>query len=151
MKDLVELAKEYLSRGKEVVITAKGRSMKPLLRDSIDRIILSNFTPQNLRAGDVVLYERNDGSFVIHRIVDINDGMCDLLGDFQTFIEKGVPIDRIIAVSTGFIRGEKEFSVNAGTYKLYVKIWGKKSLVRRAYVFCSAKLTSLKRRIKNGR
>lgn len=148
MKYLVVLAGEYLSQGKEVVITAKGRSMRPLLRDGVDRIILSQCEPANLRVGDVALYQRPDGSFVIHRIVGTSDGKYDMLGDFQTVIEKGIPAENIIAVASGFIRGDKEFSANSNPYKFYVKIWEKKSVARRGYIFFSRKLSSLKRKIK---
>lgn len=147
------LTKEYLSDGKEVVITAKGGSMRPLLRDGVDRIILSNCTPKNLKVGDVVLYERSDSVFVIHRIVDNKDGVYDMLGDFQTNVERGVARDRILAVASGFIRGNKEFSAASKTYRFYVKLWSKTSFVRKTYIFCSNKLASLKRKInrKNGR
>lgn len=147
MKDLVLLAEEYLSSGKEVVISAKGNSMKPLLRDNKDRIVLTGYKPEELEIGQVVLYKRNDGSFVIHRIVDKQEDKYVMLGDFQTVIEKGVTKEQIIAVASGFIRGKNEFRESSKFYKFYVKIWGKKAVVRKAYIFCCIKFSSIRRKL----
>lgn len=148
MEELGRLVKEFTDSGKEVVIAAKGMSMKPLLREGKDRIILAPCDVSGLKVGDVVLYTRRDGSYVIHRIVGVNkDNSFNLMGDFQTVLEQGIKTDRIVAKACGFMRKNREFSLNAPLYKTYVKLWGERSVLRKPYIFCSNKLSALKRKL----
>ena len=148
MEELGLLVKEFTACGKEVVISAKGISMKPLLREGKDRNVLAPCNTENFRVGDVVLYTRRNGSYVIHRIVGINeDKTFNLMGDYQTLVERGINADQIVARADGFMRLNHEFSLNSPLYRIYVKAWGGHSVFRRVYIFFSHKWSSLKRKL----
>ena len=69
---------QLLGKGREVVMTPKGRSMLPFIRGEVDRIKLRQ--PDSLRVGDIVLaYFGN--RYVLHRIVAINGDEITLMGD----------------------------------------------------------------------
>ena len=148
--ELARLAAEFVSEGKEVVIWAKGSSMKPLLRDGKDKIILSAFSEINI--GDVVLYKRETGMYVIHRIVGMTPDGYELLGDYQTFTEKGIKKEQIIAKAVGYIRNGKELPIDSKAVLIYEKIWCNTLTFRKLYFFFYYRLASLKREIfKNAR
>ena len=52
------------------VITPKGTSMLPLLRQGIDTIkVIKPTSP--FKKYDVILFKRKDGSYVLHRIIKV--------------------------------------------------------------------------------
>jgi hypothetical protein len=75
---LLDEVARLLGEGREVVITAKGRSMLPFIRGEVDHVKLRQ--SDNLRVGDIVLaYFGN--RYVLHRLVAINGDEITLMGD----------------------------------------------------------------------
>ena len=69
---------QLLGEGREVIITPKGRSMLPFIRDEVDQVKLRQ--SDSLSVGDIVLaYFGNH--YVLHRIVAINGEKVVLMGD----------------------------------------------------------------------
>lgn len=56
-----------LAAGQRVQIRMKGHSMRPLLRDDRDLVVLEPCVPDTLRTGDIVLF-RCKGRHILHRI-----------------------------------------------------------------------------------
>lgn len=74
-----------------VVLTVTGGSMLPLLAGGRDRVTLGP-VPERLRRGEVLLYHRADGSYVLHRLTGFGqDGTLVFCGDRQTEPERGDP------------------------------------------------------------
>lgn len=67
-----------LKEGREVVITPKGRSMLPFIRNEIDRVKLRY--PDKLSVGDIALAHFG-GSYVMHRVIAIKGNEVVLMGD----------------------------------------------------------------------
>ena len=121
LEELMPLMKECLSAGKSFRFSPRGVSMLPLLREGKDSVLLSPL-PEKLRKYDVPLYRRDDGKYVLHRIVAAGETYT-CIGDNQFVYEPGLRQDQMIAVMTGFYRGEKFHSVDEAGYKLYCRIW----------------------------
>ena len=152
MSELVPLITDFINEDKEVVFTARGNSMRPLLRDGKDQLILASTKEKNIGKGDVVLYKRENGTYVAHRILDVApDGSFTMLGDAQFDIEKGIRPDQIIAVASGFIIRGKEKSVNSKCYRKYVKFWKKSKHIKKLYLKFFYKWLSIKEKIKKQR
>lgn len=147
MKAIVPIIEEYTSRSKEVIFTAKGNSMRPLLRNGKDQLILRGYNGEELPVGTVVLYQRADMSFSAHRIVGKNDNGFVMMGDFQTRREEGILPSHIKAVVVGFIKNGREFSADNKWYLCYVRFWMKSKLIRKCYIFGVSKIIALKRRL----
>ena len=139
LEDMMPIITEHLSRGRSVKISPKGISMLPMIRQGIDSVILSP-VPEKIKKYDLPLYKRDDGKYILHRIVSVKEEYA-CIGDNQFVREQGVRYDQLIAVVTAFYRGEKEFSVNRFSYKLYCRFWHYSRPLRRIY-------RGLKRRIK---
>ena len=121
MAELLPIMLEGLANGQEVKLSPMGISMLPMLRQGIDSVILSPL-PQKLKKYDLPLYQRDNGQFVLHRIVKAGDDYT-CMGDNQFAEEKGIRHDQMIAVVTSFTRGEKKHSVKEFPYRLYCRLW----------------------------
>ena len=118
---LMPLIQESLAAGKTVRFSPRGISMLPMLRQGIDSVILSPL-PQKLRRYDLPLYQRDDGHYILHRIVEVGETYT-CIGDNQFVLEHGVRRDQMIALVTAFTRGDREIPVTALSYRLYCRFW----------------------------
>ena len=121
LKEWMPLIKESLKNGKTVRFAPRGISMLPMLRQGMDTVVLSPL-PEKLKKYDLPLYQREDGKYVLHRIVKVSDTYT-CIGDNQFELEPGVRYDQMIAVVTKFTRGEKEHCVTEPMYQLYCRVW----------------------------
>lgn len=121
LQEIYPIIKEKLEAGGTVQLPITGTSMNPLLywgRDTVELIKCDN--PKKY---DIIFYRRDDGSFVLHRIVGKNEKSFILCGDNQVKKEYGITDKNIIAVVKSITRKGKTFSVDKALYKLYVKLW----------------------------
>lgn len=133
--------KDELLRSGNVIFTNKGVSMKPLLRQGRDLMIIEKrIEGQPLKENDVVLFERPGGEMVLHRIVGKCDGGFSILGD-NCIDPETVPDEKIIGVLTGVVRnGKKRISVTDPGYLRYVRIWRATYPIRRLWLKAKAAL-----------
>ena len=121
LDEIYPIIKEKIETGGTVQLPITGTSMNPLLywgRDTVELIKCEN--PQKY---DIIFYRRDDGHFVLHRIVGENKNGFILCGDNQVKKEYGIQNKHIIAVVKSITRKGKTFSVNNFLYKLYVILW----------------------------
>ena len=121
MCSLSPLIEEILSSGGTAEITVTGNSMYPMLKHRISQVRLA--APTNLQIGDIPLYRRTNGAYILHRIVGIEDGVYVCCGDHQWHVEKGIHPDQIIAVVTDFKRRNHWTSCGKTMYRWYWKLW----------------------------
>lgn len=121
MEALMPLIIEQLSEGRYVKFSPSGVSMQPMLRQGRDCVILS-CVPRKLKKYDLPLYRRDNGQYIMHRIVKIGDTYtCE--GDNQFVAEHGLRHDQMIAVVTAFERNGSMHSTDELSYKLYCRFW----------------------------
>lgn len=120
---LMPLIKERLLAGQVIKFSPRGISMLPMLRQGIDSVVLSPL-PEKLEKYDLPLYQRDDGHYVLHRIVKVEEELkYTCCGDNQFVLEPGLRHEQMIALVTAFTRGEKEHSVKEPIYWLYCRGW----------------------------
>ena len=131
MEDLMPLFCELLAAGKSVRFSPRGTSMLPMLRQGMDTVTLSPITecPQKY---DILLYQRDNGQYILHRVVKAGETYT-CIGDNQFVYERGVRKDQLIAVVTGFTRGEKAYSVTSFGYRCYCCFWHYGRFPRRVF------------------
>lgn len=130
-RELLPLIREQIALGGSVRIAPRGTSMLPMLRQGVDTVVLSP-VPDRLRKYDIPFYRRDDGQFVLHRIVAVGDTYT-CIGDNQYELESGVGQDQMIAVVTSFTRGGREISVTNPGYWCYCRFWHYSRPVRRIW------------------
>lgn len=121
LEELMPLILEQLSDGKTVTFAPRGISMLPMLRQGKDTVELAPL-PARLRKYDLPLYQRSNGQYVLHRIIDVGESYT-CVGDNQFELEKGLTHDQMIAVVKAFTRSGRKISVDAHGYRLYCRLW----------------------------
>ena len=121
LDNLMPLFRERLAAGQKVKFSPRGISMLPMLRQGIDSVVLSPL-PGKLKKYDLPLYQRDDGHFVLHRIVDVGDTYT-CIGDNQFLLEPGVEYGQVLALVTAFYRGDRKWRVTSPVYRAYCVIW----------------------------
>ncbi len=121
--DFFAVVLEALDSGSRVAFTPRGRSMTPTLRDARDVVYLTRAT--NPTRYDVVLYRRDSGQYVLHRIVGVaSDGTFVLCGDGQTALERGIRREQILAKVAAFKRGALDVDCETSrSFRLYSRFW----------------------------
>ena len=131
LKELWPMMQEHLAAGEAVQFTINGTSMRPMLYWGRDQVILGP-VPEKLKKYDLPLYRRDNGQFVLHRIVEVGETIT-CVGDNQIALETGLRQDQMLAVAVGFIRNGKKYSVNHRAYRLYCRFWHYTRPIRRIY------------------
>lgn len=121
LSDLMPLIQERIAHGQSVRFYPQGISMLPMLRPGIDSVELSA-PPARLKRFDLPLYQRKDGTYVLHRIVKVKETYC-CAGDNQLSIEESLEHEQVIALVTAFYREDRRYSVRRPTYRLYCHFW----------------------------
>ena len=87
-----------------VEITLAGTSMQPLIRMNRDAVVIEPYD-REIRIGDIVLFRRADGAYVVHRVYKISGDRIITLGDNcenpDAPIEKGQVLGRVTRIRRG--------------------------------------------------
>ena len=121
LEQLMPLIEQTLSEGKSVTFSPRGTSMLPMLRQKIDSVVLSPLPPR-LKKYDLPLYRRDDGKYVLHRVIGVGESYT-CIGDNQFLLEPGVKHEQVLALVTAFYRGDRKWKVSSPTYRAYCVIW----------------------------
>ena len=138
---------ELKNRG-ELIYTTTGMSMRPFLRSGEDLMVIRSAEGVHLRLRDVILYRRDNGRYVLHRIMWAGKDSYVLCGDNCWQLEPGIRRDQVLGVLTDVIRSGKKCSVSAPAYRLAVMAWWVGYPVRAAVLFGRYCLGVLWKRIK---
>ena len=110
---------EYLEKNNELTYTNVGTSMMPLLKQHRDLFTVKHKGKDRCKAGDVVLYKRTPGKYVLHRIVEVRPDSYVMLGDNCVAKEYGILDSDILGVMTSYVRKGKSHTVNDRSYRIY--------------------------------
>ena len=121
MADLSPLIAEAVEEGGSAEITVTGNSMYPMLKHRNSKVRL--IKADTLKKGDIPLYQRDNGAYVLHRIVGIDGDTYIMCGDNQWHVESGIRRDQIVAVVTDYCRKDKWKSCADKPYRLYARLW----------------------------
>lgn len=132
---------EELKEKGVLVYTNVGTSMRPLIRQGKDVMIISSLDKlgRDLRKMDVPLYKRKNGQYVLHRIIKVNKDGYVIRGDNTYSNEYGVTDSQILGVLSGVIRNGKEIGVNSFWYKVYSYFWLYTYYIRKVVVWMKRK------------
>lgn len=104
-----------------IAIVPTGNSMWPMLKHRKQSVLVSKKT-QRLKPFDVALYERKNGTYVLHRVMELTDTGYVICGDSQSYFEE-VKEEAVIGVMTAFYRGKKCIEATDEKYIAKVQKW----------------------------
>lgn len=112
--------RKALQNGKKAQFETHGFSMIPLLHDGGDSVILEQ--PRfPLKVNDVALCRTDDGRYVLHRVIALDNGGYTLRGDNCCTTEFCVGDSDVIGLACSFIRKGRVIDVEGKKYLFYVR------------------------------
>ena len=114
------LAEEPRIQALPLVIS--GSSMSPFLIHGRDTVYLSRLT-RPVRRGDILLYRRNSGGYVVHRVWKVCPDSYTMVGDGQQVLEPGIRADQVIAIVTAVSRKGKRLEPGSFWWDFFGKVW----------------------------
>ena len=112
---------DILERDGVLVYTTRGVSMRPLLRQGRDVMMIEK-PKEHWKKYDAVLFLRKNGQYVLHRILKVYPDRCWIVGD-NCISGEMVPNDRIIGVMTSVKRNGRVIRPTDWLYRVYVRLW----------------------------
>lgn len=144
MEQLAQLLAVQLENGL-APLRVTGSSMHPVLRDRRDTVYLQA-AQRPLKKGDVILYCRDNGTYVLHRIVRVmREGKYICSGDNQ-YTPESVEAGQVLAVMESFCRGDRVYSAEHPGYRAFVWVWVGLFPVRRPLLALRRRLGRLRKR-----
>ena len=113
--------KTELEKNGAIAFVPGGNSMWPTLKNRAQSVVIRRKT-QRLKPFDVAFYLRDNGAFVLHRVMETIDGGYIMCGDSQLVTER-VKEDGVFGVMEGFYHGKKYVEVTDARYVARVKRW----------------------------
>ena len=121
INDLVPLIKECIAEDKKVNMRVTGISMYPLLHNRKDTVVLEK--ADFFKKYDIVLHQRKEGQYILHRIIKKKGDVLTIAGDFEIQKEYPVYTSQVIARVTGFVRNGVYHDADELFFKVYAFIW----------------------------
>ena len=101
---LIEKVKAYIDQGKSITIKVRGRSMRVFVEGDRDLAVISPPSPHLIKKGAVALAEVSPKSYVLHRIIKIDNDTIVLRGDGNVGIIETCHPKNIVGIATAFYR-----------------------------------------------
>ncbi len=111
-----------LEETEPVPLVISGYSMNPFLAPGRDTVYLSR-VKRPLKRGDMILYRRRTGAYILHRIYRVEGETFTLVGDAQTMLEPGIQPDQVLAVVSAVRRKGKLLECGSFLWDFFEKIW----------------------------
>ena len=121
-EELIPSLVELLEVSDSVPLVISGSSMVPFLVHHRDTVYLSKVR-QPLQPGDMILYRRDNGQYVLHRIYRTESGTYTLVGDAQTQLEYGIAPEQVLAAVSAVRRKDKLVGPGNFWWEFFRKVW----------------------------
>lgn len=139
---------EIIAQQGHLVYTNTGTSMMPLLRQHRDLLVIMPKPEGRLHRLDVPLYKRDNGKYILHRILWVRKKDYILCGDNQWHPECGISDRHIIGILDAVVRDGKTIPLRSTPehphvswkYRLYVHLWCDFYLLRAPIVWLIGKM-----------
>ena len=97
--------------------------MYPLLLPGRDEVQIERTDITKAKRGDVLLYRRQEGILVLHRVYRRTKDGLYMVGDNQTEIEGPLALCQVRGKMIAVIRNGKSFSTGNPLYVIFSRIW----------------------------
>lgn len=141
---LMEQLLALLEEAQSVPLVISGSSMSPFLVHGRDTVYLSKIQSP-VKRGDMILYRRDNGAYILHRVWKISDGRYCFVGDAQTGIEGGIRQEQLLARVTAVRRKGKLVQPGGFWWEFFEKAWLGLRPLRPVLVRCYTLLTGRSR------
>lgn len=121
-REYISMLLELIEQGHEVSLNIAGNSMLPFLAHNRDSVRLRK-PDRALKMGDIILYQRQTGQFVLHRICRIAKDGIFTVGDAQQLIEGPLKPEQIFGLVTDATRKNKLTGPGDFWWEFFEHVW----------------------------
>ena len=125
MSEVEPYIRAAIEVGGSVCVRVKGSSMWPFFVDGRDSVYYEALPKRRLRSGDILLYRRKSGKYVMHRLFSVQNDTLTFLGDNQKVLENGIKKDQLIAYVNHCVRNGKDLYCNRSALNLFMILYMK--------------------------
>lgn len=118
IKALETIIQDY----KAIKIPVSGNSMSPFLIPKRDYVIVQ-LPNRPLKKGDIVLFQRSNGAYILHRISRIRKDDYYVIGDAQTAIEGPIQREQIFGIVVKAQRKGIWIDENDHWWRFFQRVW----------------------------
>lgn len=130
--ELWPIAEAVLEKGGYFRLWPRGRSMRPLLREGADSVLLA--LPSDIKKGDILLIRTPKGSFLLHRALSVTELGIVTRGDALLHREGPFPPEAVLAKVVRVYRKDRAlsrpalalFAVRAAVRRTLFRLLGRK-------------------------
>ena len=113
---------EILADSGTLIYSNVGNSMFPLLHQGRDLLVIQKANGR-LKKYDIPLYRRDNGQYVLHRVLHVKPDSYVLCGDNQWHKEYGITDRHVLGVLRAIIRSGKEIPIDSFSCRVYAHLW----------------------------
>ena len=139
-REYIGILRELTEEGRQVSLIVAGNSLAPFLIHGRDTVWFEK-PERPLKRGDIVFFQRDDGSFILHRIRRVHKNVLpkeekegngnppdirntyDIIGDAQLETECGIRRDQIFAVVIRVERKGKIIGPGDFRWQFFERVW----------------------------
>lgn len=144
VEELLPVLKETVNAGGSFPFKPSGNSMKPFIRPGADSVRVVK--ADTVKKYDIVLYRRDSGQFVLHRVMDISPEGFVMCGDNQWKPEPGITGDMILAKVSEICRKGRTVRCSSGMYMACVRVWCGLFILRKPYIKLKSRISKIIKR-----
>ncbi len=120
MSEVTTSVAKLLTQGEALGVLTRGKSMLPLIREGKTEVLVVP-VDRELTVGEMPIYVRKDGAYILHRVIGVDEDYYYIRGDNCTTIEQ-VPKKDVLGVATELHRGGLTIRTTDWHYRLYVRL-----------------------------
>ncbi|MDO5410058.1 MAG: S24/S26 family peptidase [Lachnospiraceae bacterium] len=115
--------REELACNRQASFTVTGMSMWPFICHGRDKVVVGAVKPEELRKGDIILFQPVKDKFILHRITKRSLEYFETTGDGNLFRDGRFAYDCVIAKVDKVIRNGKSIDCNNRGWKMLSQMW----------------------------
>ena len=142
LAEMEPIIQKVLAEGGIFRFYPKGTSMEPMIHQGQDQVILAP-VPEKLKKYQIVLYKRENGAFVLHRIVKVCKDNYTMRGDNQFVLEPGIRREQMIGIVCGLKTPKGEISTESLGFWLKSAIWVESAGIRRIFLAVRRRISKI--------
>lgn len=145
LRDMEPVMRKVLAEGGVFPFYPKGTSMEPTIHQGTDQVHLKAL-PEKLKKYQIILYKRDSGAFVLHRIVRVGMDSVTMRGDNQFYTEAGIRRDQMIGMVCGLKTPKGDIDTESNSFWLKSAIWVESAGVRRILLAVRRRISKIIKR-----
>lgn len=135
------------NKSRYVAFIPNGDSMWPFLKNKKQTVLIDK-TPTRVLPYDILLYQRQNGENILHRVIKVESEFYVCSGDSQ-FVLENVKKESVLGVLAGFYKGKKYIAFDDVQRKKAERYYNKPHLrkLRVKFFFLTKRVTGKIKRI----